>query len=255
MSSILDKCAEMDEEARMKLLGRCLYHNTSRKPTSIIKDTILMYLRAILAGMCIALGGCMYLGVENKVVGAFLFSFGLMAIMSLDLPLFTGQVGYLGRDKHITPASLFITLFGNTTGTNLISWIIIPSQWWATIDVKVDTMVRTTLSANWYSTLFAAIGCGMFMYIAVEGSKRYNDIRGSIITIMAVMGFILSGCQHCIANMFYIYVCRSTDFIQIASMNYRPMCWVGIMIIGNAIGSQLVALLHCKPKAELIFFG
>lgn len=46
--------------------------------TSFTKE----YIKAILAGMMIGLSGFVYLSVENKIVGSFLFSFGLITILS-----------------------------------------------------------------------------------------------------------------------------------------------------------------------------
>ena len=50
---------------------------------------------AVLAGMAIGIGGVLYLTLENKVVGALMFTVGLYAICAHGLNLFTGKVGYL----------------------------------------------------------------------------------------------------------------------------------------------------------------
>ena len=60
--------------------------------------------RAILAGMMIGIGGCVYLGCEVKWVGAILFAVGLFTIFSFRLDVYTGKVGYV-FDNEIGRAS------------------------------------------------------------------------------------------------------------------------------------------------------
>ena len=48
---------------------------------------------SLLAGLMIAIGGTVNLSVENKVVGAFLFSIGLFTVVNQQFALFTGRVG------------------------------------------------------------------------------------------------------------------------------------------------------------------
>ena len=50
--------------------------------------------RGILAGACISLGGCIFLKVGG-VTGAILFAFGLIAVISMQLNLFTGKAQFV----------------------------------------------------------------------------------------------------------------------------------------------------------------
>ncbi len=43
----------------------------------------------------IAIGGTIFLSAENKVVGASLFSIGLIAVCVYGFNLYTGKIGYL----------------------------------------------------------------------------------------------------------------------------------------------------------------
>lgn len=52
-----------------------------------------------MAGAFIAIGGIIYLLLENKIIGSLLFSTGLYAVLTLGLNLFTGKVGYLFKTK------------------------------------------------------------------------------------------------------------------------------------------------------------
>ena len=49
----------------------------------------------IAAGICICLGGAVFLAVEKRIVGAVLFSVALLCICMKGYALFTGKVGFL----------------------------------------------------------------------------------------------------------------------------------------------------------------
>lgn len=50
---------------------------------------------AAVAGFLIGLGVIINTLSANSILGAFLFSFGLLTIIDLQIPLFTGQIGFI----------------------------------------------------------------------------------------------------------------------------------------------------------------
>ena len=77
---------------------------------------VKVFIYAILAGLCIALGGTVYLTLENKIMGAFLFTLGLFTICTFGFNLFTGKVCYVfERDRSYALDLPFIWL-GNLAG-------------------------------------------------------------------------------------------------------------------------------------------
>ena len=50
--------------------------------------------RSALSGVMIAIGGYAFLGCENRVVGAILFTVGLITITLFGFDLYTGRIGY-----------------------------------------------------------------------------------------------------------------------------------------------------------------
>ena len=76
--------------------------------------------KAIFAGIMIAIGGTIFLMSENNVIGSCLFAIGLFTIVINDLNLFTGKVGYIiGADMGFV-VEVFLTLIGNFIGTFLV---------------------------------------------------------------------------------------------------------------------------------------
>ena len=56
-----------------------------------MKNTLV---KAVYAGFMIGVGGVVYLALENKIVGALLFSFGLLTIVNQGFFLYTGKIGF-----------------------------------------------------------------------------------------------------------------------------------------------------------------
>ena len=67
------------------------------------------FIKAILAGAAISIGGIVFLSCDVKYVGAFLFSTGLVTVCMFGFNLYTGKIGYVLENDKV----FFIdTLFG-----------------------------------------------------------------------------------------------------------------------------------------------
>lgn len=181
--------------------------------------------RSVLAGCLIGLAGTVNLSVDNKFLGAFLFSFGLITILAQSLYLYTGKVGTLNLscEWFILP----IVAFGNFIGTNIVAWGMRCTRFGETLNQSAQAIVQNKLSDSWFSIFLLAIGCGVMMYLAVKGWME--DTHTWLIVILPVMIFILSGFEHSIANMFY--------FAMAGEYSLKAFGYIFIMLIGNAIGS------------------
>ena len=126
---------------------------------------------AVLAGMAIGIGGVLYLTLENKVVGALMFTVGLYAICAHGLNLFTGKVGYLVNK----PVSYLITLLeiwvGNLCGTYLAAFAVRQTRIKG-ISETAQAMCRIKMQDKLFSLFLLAIFCGFLMFIAVDGYRR-----------------------------------------------------------------------------------
>ena len=56
-----------------------------------------MKIRSIIAGVLIGIGAYAYASIANKVLGAFIFSIGLISVFALQALLFTGKIGGLNK--------------------------------------------------------------------------------------------------------------------------------------------------------------
>ena len=83
-----------------------------------MKDHLRSFLLAVLAGMCIGLGGSDFLALAptNRVLGAFLFTVGLFTICIFGFALFTGRVCALFDNKPSYLLTLAVIWAGNLVG-------------------------------------------------------------------------------------------------------------------------------------------
>lgn len=186
---------------------------------------------AILAGIAIGIGGTVNLSSGNKIIGAFMFSIGLLIIVTSKLNLFTGKIGYLLENKLSYIIDLIIIWIGNFIGT----WLVAFSVRTADLNISADALSEAKLNNSWLNVFILSIFCGILMYLAVNSYKEISDPLGKyILVILPVAVFIISGFEHCIANMFYFSLANVWSL--------KAVGYILIMTLGNAIGSWIFAV-------------
>lgn len=196
----------------------------------MMKETGNIFCRAVMAGLGIAMGGIVYLSVENQVIGAFLFVIGLYEIVLNGLFLYTGKVGYLVVEKKKKEylLLLLVTWLGNLVGTALGAFGALNTRISGIVS-KAESICAVKMGDNPLSIFILAVFCGILMYIAVDG---YKEKGNPVILFLGVSVFILSGFEHCIANMFY--------FSLAGAWSVKAIVYLLIMTIGNSIGGILI---------------
>lgn len=199
-----------------------------------MKEKMKILMRAILAGVMISIGGTIYLALENKMLGAFLFSIGLFAICTNGYNLYTGKIGYVIENKLKYLWELLFTLIGNIIGTVSCGYLLSLSRIGLNLQEKAKVICEVKLNDNLLSIFILAIFCGIIMYLAVDLYKKLNDFGKYMGIFLGITVFILAGFEHCVANMYYF---------SIANMwSWKTVLYILIMIIGNSTGSILLAL-------------
>lgn len=198
----------------------------------MLRDT----LSGVSAGVCIALGGSVFLAVDNRVVGAVLFSVALLSICMKGYALFTGKVGFLPEDRSKAALQLLLAgLLGNLIGTFLCGLALrfaLPAY-----AETAGALCRAKLSLAPAAVLVRGFFCGILMYLAVSIWKERGTPLGILFCIPV---FILSGFEHSIADMFYFAVSG------IVSLQAFVFLW--LVIIGNALGAMLLPGLNLWGK-------
>lgn len=201
------------------------------------KKYIDILLKAILTGIAIGIGGTVYLSCENKVVGAFLFGTGLFTILTFGFMLFTGKVGYAVENKPAYLIDLVLIWLGNLIGTALTAGLVLMTRIGAGISEKAAALCVVKLSDGPVSIFVLAFFCGMLMFIAADGYKNIKNPVGQMLAVfLPVMTFILSGFEHCVANMYY--------FTAGGAWSAKGALWMLVMTLGNAAGGILIPLFR-----------
>lgn len=195
-----------------------------------------IFVNGIMAGVFIGIAGTVYLAVPIPIVGAFLFGFGLLTILCNNFKLFTGAVGYLASQGRNTPAYLWTLLLiwgGNLAGCFAVGTLVRHTRGAALsgIVAKAQTICAAKTADSAGSLLILAFFCGILMYLAVDTFRReLPPVIRLINVFLCVMVFILSGFEHCIANMYYFSV---ADI-----WNVNNLGLILLMTLGNALGGM-----------------
>ena len=197
--------------------------------------------KSFLAGIMIAIGGTVFLSIENKVIGASLFSIGLFGVLIYNLNLYTGKIGYLITNLNLKYIKeLIITLIGNFIGACSVGFILRYTRIYDKICEKSLILANAKLNDNILSIFILSIFCGLLMYYAVNGFKKQTDFGKYLVVYLGVAVFILCGFEHCIANMYYFSV---ADIWSLKTLGYT-----GIMVLGNSLGSFIIPLCNLVIK-------
>lgn len=205
-----------------------------------LKKNINILFKGIYAGMMIGIGGTVYLSISNSIIGAIFFSVGLLTICIYKMNLYTGMIGYIIENKLNYIVTLLLTLIGNFIGTMITSLLVLNTRI-ANLSVRAKEISSIKINDNYLSIFILSIFCGMLMYIAVNTFKKGKDsIVRYLAIFICVIVFILSGFEHCIANMYYISLAKLWSLKAVLSML--------IMILGNSVGSIFIAIFNNKIK-------
>lgn len=190
------------------------------------------YVKGVLSGVLIGIGGTVCLSCDNKYFGSIFFSIALLFICMRNYSLFTGRIGFVTDDFSIYKfLNLFYCLLGNITGA-IISGVAIKYSF---INLHQISLIACTnkLEQSVLQTFIRAMFCGILMYLAV---LIYKENKSEIGILFSIPVFILSGYEHSIADIFY--------FTVSGIISTQLILYIFITIIGNASGSLLFYYLN-----------
>lgn len=192
--------------------------------------------RSLLAGIMIGIGGVIYLSCDNKYIGAFLFGLGLFTILTFGFNLYTGKIGYVVGNKPSYIIDLIIIWLGNLIGTMIVGLSVQLTRVGENLTEKAQVLCETKLSDSLISIFVLSVFCGLLMFIAADGYKTLtNQVAQVMVVFLPVMVFILSGFEHCVANMFYFTVGNM--------WSWQSVVWLAVMTVGNSVGGMVIPVI------------
>lgn len=196
-----------------------------------------VFLSAVLAGVCIGLGGTVFLSLENRIAGAVLFTVGLFVICTTGLHLFTGKVCYVFQRDVAYALDLPVIWLGNLVGTGVLAALERCTRIGPALSEKAAGLCGTKLGDGLLSVFLLAVFCNLLIYIAVEGfGKNPHELGKYLALFFGVVVFILCGFEHCVANMYYFSVA--------GAWSGKTVLYLLVMTLGNAVGGVVFPVLR-----------
>ena len=238
-----------------------------------------LILLGIFAGMFIACGAsassvAMHnisnVGLARLVAGS-IFPVGLMMIVFVGGELFTGDclmiMGCLhGRFPAWRMAKVLVVVFlSNFIGAALLAALVNAS---GQLHYSGDLMGAFTmkvaigkLTMSFGSAFASGILCNIFVCIAVLMAAAAKDIGGKVWAIFfPIMAFVVSGYEHCVANMYYIpagiFAAANESYVKAAEAAYGyTASQIELLTWGNFVTRNLVPVTLGNIVGGMVFVG
>lgn len=195
--------------------------------SKIDTNTVKNFSTALVAGMCIGFGVIISLTIEDSVASSLFFAFGLLVIVALGLPLYTGRIGFMKEPKTFPSI-----LIANLCGVVGLITIYVFSKPEFLITLRTVSLIK--YQKNIFQMLCCGILCGILIHFAVK-------IKSIPVTFLAIAIFILIGAEHCIADFPYLLV----------NFNLINLIKWAIIIVGNSIGAIAIEILTTEKINEI----
>lgn len=245
-------------------------------------------LLGIFAGMFIACGAsassvAMHaisnVGLARLVAGC-IFPVGLMMIVFIGGELFTGDclmvMGCVHRKFTMIKmirvlAFVFVSNFIGAAG---FAWMVsVSGQYGYTDGLLGAFTIKVALSKvnlSFFSAFLSGILCNIFVCAAVLMAAAATEISGKVWAIFfPIMAFVVSGYEHCVANMYYIpagiFAASNENWFRAAQSAYgytaaqlESLTWTNFLVrnlvpvtLGNIVGGMVFVglplyLIHRK---------
>jgi len=211
-----------------------------------MKNLILSFL----AGICISLGGTVFLRLKDafpggNVVGALLFTIGLFTIVVKGFHLYTGKICYVFENPSKYVGFCILVWFGNFLGTTFIGVLERFTAVGNSLGITAITLVQAKMEQSLLSLFILGILCNIFIYIAVNiYAKCQHELGKYLALFLGVSSFILCGTEHSIADMYYWAVSGVLFSDPVTSLK----CLLTITL-GNAMGGVLFPVLEKRTNS------
>lgn len=192
---------------------------------------------SILAGICISLGGVAFLKVGG-IVGAVLFSFGLITVVCYKMKLYTGVSGFVETKRDWI--ELPVIILGNIVGCALVALAINTAL--PDLAATAQTIVDGRMEKGFWNVVILAIFCGFIMTTVVNFARQKMWLP----LLFGIPLFIMCGFVHSIADAFYYSLALGFEgWTGQAILVYLAS------ILGNFIGCNLYRFMQlAAPKGK-----
>jgi formate/nitrite transporter len=258
-------------------------------------STAQTFWMGINAGVYIALGAqfatlvisdsTLHFGL-NSIIAGIVFSLGLILVVVGGAELFTGNcliiIGY--ADKKVTGKEVLdnwsISFIGNLIGSLIVVFFMYQSHQWEffndMVGAKALLIANKKVNLSFEVAFARGVLCNSMVCLAVWLCFSARNVADKIISLVfPVAGFIASGFEHCVANMYFIpmgvvlkknpEVLAAAEKMAGKTLNLSQLTWKGFVIdnqipviLGNVVGGVILVgimfwFVYLRPKINISF--
>lgn len=203
---------------------------------------IKTFIKAIVAGVFIGIGGTAFLLSESKIVGSLLFCVGLFAICTMNFNLFTGKVCYALENKFSYLIDLIIIWLGNLFGTISLALLESFTSIYPALNNRAIEICKNKFIGEPVSWIILGILCNLLIYLAVDGYRNNQHELGKYLSIIfGVSVFVYCGFEHCVADMYYISIANAWTYAHAIEL-------IILVTLGNIIGGLFIPIIRKYTK-------
>ena len=191
---------------------------------------------SMLSGIAVGIAGWGYLAYTN-IIGAVLFSFGLLTVVHYKLKLYTGTAGFValryddGKSRWLKAiGELLLILAGNIVGCLLVALLARLSP--LELGASAQKILEGRLAIGPLRAGLLAIGCGFIMTTVVTFAREGKPLA----LLFGVPLFINCGFPHCLADAFY-YLTVPVSYTGAHLLELAVL--YPSLVVGNFIGCNL----------------
>ena len=201
-------------------------------------------LMSFCSGLMIGIGGTAFLlaldfnAEWGKLIGAVLFSLGILCIVMFEMKLFTGLISYIPEMGVKNFWKLPVCFLGNMLGVIFAAMIVSYSPVAPIIMEQAESVILPKLSAEFWpiKALCSSILCGFLITLSI-GAVNYAPRKNLSVTVgvmFPIVVFAFCGFDHSVANTLYLFLLNFPTH----SVPYLLMC-----VLGNILGGVILPIL------------
>lgn len=229
--------------------------NAAKGKISLLNQDFFKYfVRAVMAGFFIVVAmifsnvvGSVFsktMPEWGKFLGAIVFAIAVLLISFVGGELFTGNnmvMAFGAYDRKVTWGEAgkvwLISYIGNFVGCLILALIFVGAGASGTADYFAG-FINNKLSIPMGEMFFRAVLCNFFVCLGVLcGMKLKSEAGRFLMIVMCISGFVVSGFEHCVANMGIFTVA----FCLVPGLSLGAMAKsILIVTLGNMIGGAVL---------------
>lgn len=235
------------------------------------QDVITTFVLAVLAGAFVAWGAAFATtvtatgAVDNipfgvmKLLGGLVFCLGLILVVVAGAELFTGNnlIVMAWASRRISTTQLlrnwFIVYLGNFVGAVLTALLVFFSGNTTAGDGIVGDNILAIAEAKCSLPLTeavaAGIGCNVLVCMAIWLCLSARSVADKVLAVIfPITGFVVTGMEHCVANMYFIPIgmlvkyARAAESIDQSNLNVVNFLFGNLVPVtfGNVLGGAVM---------------